>query len=254
MSLDSELVLAVTGVLKPTAIDADVTAASSALLDAYERRLTRWVRGTESDPFEPPKERDLRKTRLQAQAVVAESTLRELLKPLIAVDPALAVEYQADLLRARTVLDKGYPLETVESVMGPEEMPPAWDKAKRWLAVVAVVEDPDRILDEFEMGSLEPAQVSGFKACYPELWAWLWRRLMKELISMRAESMRAQARGKPATTLPFDREATVRLFGETGFATPLDIPEEKAEASESRPHDIDASEQQTPGERTSRPL
>jgi hypothetical protein len=239
-------------------VDADTQDAATTLLQTYEKRLGKWVRGTEVKPWKPPKPRDLQKTREQVQAPLPESVQAELVKGLLPIDPALAVQYQADLLRARDTLSGGYPLETLGSVMGPEEFAPAWDKAQRWLAVVAVVEDPDRILDEIESGALEPAQVSGFRTVYPSLWTELYAFLMRELASMRAESMRAQASGKPATTLPNDRETTIRLFGETGFSTPLKLeaPEKKEEPPPPKPkaEGTAASEQQTQSERVTRPL
>jgi hypothetical protein len=254
VAIEAELTVAVTGVLKPTAVDGDTSAAASTLLDTFDRRLRKWVRGTEGKPFEPVKFRDLQQTRKLVQKPLPESVLQDLLKPLLVVDPAAAMDYQAVLLRARSFLDTSYPLETIDSVLGPEEMLPAPDKASRWLSVVAVIDDPERMIDEVEMGGPDPSQVAAFKACYPELHQALLSIVMSELASMLAQSMRSQASGKPALTLPYDREATVRLLGQVGFATPLDIPEPKKDAPpEATGKSLDLEKDQAPGERLSRP-
>jgi hypothetical protein len=227
--------------------------AASEITTPWHRRLKRWVRGKEAKPFKRPRLRDHKAVLDRLDDILTDTRKAQLVKPIGKNDPLVGVEYLDTLLNARTFLRDAYPTEELSSVMGPQKLEPSQLSASRWLAQVAVVEDPDRLIDDIEMNGLEAAQVTAFKVCYPELYVEIYMMLAGpngELAKMRAEATKRGVEAK----LPFDREATIRVLGESGFVS-MELPEEpKPAPPKGKAAYWDASKEQAPADKLLRPL
>lgn len=234
MGLTAEQRLMATGIISPRIRE---DAAQVAWPESAAGSIRRWLRGNEVKPFRLPPERDSKRTYEKLERVLMPSEAEAL---VMGLDPADAAEFNAKLEGARTYLVAKYPMTQIDSVLGAEEMPLAFDEEERWLAEVAVLEDPERIVDELTMGSLEPAQAEAFHGALPELWQALYNIVADELTDMR-ESGRHD--------LPEDREAMVRILGLLPFEAPVmakPTPPPAPPPTEKAP---DLTAQQTPSER-----
>lgn len=245
MDATAETLVATTSVLVPSAPTPEAFFAAAAYTDAWPARVTAWLRGTGARKFTLPPNSDVGLVRSQLERPLTETEQRDLVAGI--QDPLLQAEFLATLNLARGFLSDGYPLQEVDTVLGVGvELDPAPDEAARWLAQVAVLEDPNRILDELEMGSLEQAQVLAFKATMPALWAELWSYVQAELTLMRQQGVEG---------LPYDREAGVRTLGQLGWDAPIVVEQSPPpEQAERKPDTIDLGRQQAPTESLLRPL
>lgn len=245
MDATAEILVATTSVLVPHAPPPDAFYAATAYTDAWPGRVTSWLRSAGVRKFKLPPNSDVALVRSQLERPLTETEQRDMVAGIS--DPLLQAEFLATLNLARRFLSDGYPLQEVDTVLGVGvELDPAPDEAARWLAQVAVLEDPNRILDELEMGSLEQAQVLAFKAVMPALWAELWGYVQAELTAMRLEGVEA---------LPYDREAGVRTLGQLGWEAPVVVEQSPPpEEAERKPDTIDLGRQQAPTEQLLRPL
>lgn len=250
MSSISEAIVGVTGVLEPEPIDDGTLGAAAELTTPWQRRIKKWVRGKEIKPFARPRIRDWKATRLQLETILTDTQRKSLVKPLNKLDPALANDYLADLDRCREFLLTAFPKSEIDSVMGPHELEPNRQALSVWLSQVAVIEDPDRILTDMEMGTLEDSQVTAFEQCYPEIYLELYGMVNSELTKIRAEALKKKTEAR----ITFDREATIRILGHQGFES-MELPEEPAPAkSKGKYAAIDPSRQQIPSDKLLRPL
>lgn len=167
MSLDAELLLAVTGVFPRRAITIEDARAAEGAFMTWGGRLRRWVGNDEQAPFELPKDRDLTKTLDQLAHKLTPQEMAAVTENL--TDAGMEADYQLALLGARKYLLDRWPATNVDTAAGPRPMPLPQDEADEVLSLVAVVDDPDRVIDEVEMQSLTPSQAEAFRAVYPAL-------------------------------------------------------------------------------------
>jgi hypothetical protein len=86
-------------------------------------------------------------------------------------DAAVLTECQAQLDRARAFARSKWPVRYLDRPERPAGLllQPAQVELMGACAVVAVLDDPDRIVEELRMETLETAQIEAFKAIYPDL-------------------------------------------------------------------------------------
>lgn len=167
-----EALLACTGLLNPKVTDAKVEA-SFELVDRLTRRLARWVLKPELKPWALPFGTDDTE---HPQSTTAEKLYTKLGRPVRALEveelsPEESQTFAAMASAARAAVVKLYPVAAPSDYLADLVFPLSPDEAQDFLAVVAVVDDPNRFLDEVEMGTLMPEQVSLFRLVYPSLYA-----------------------------------------------------------------------------------
>lgn len=167
MSLESDCLLAVTGV-RPDAITPAELDAAKTVLARFGRRVRAWVRSGKREPFEPAKVPNLDKWLADISEDLSEEKVTAL---LAATDPEseLSSSYYAGLQHAREWLLERWPRTMRPTNRGPRSVELAADDAAAWWDIVRVVEDPDAIIELLEQGTLSAEQAEAFRDVYPEL-------------------------------------------------------------------------------------
>lgn len=140
-----------------------------------------------------------------------EKTLDRLIKPLdprerselvsLLAIPELGEAYLMALVNARNVARAAFSMLQMDSITGPIDLPPGVVEQGKSSAILSVVDDPDRVLDEIRSGTLTRPQAAAFKAAYPEL---------LKMLSFIIWDI-AQKRGK-AAPVSFDKQRVLRLL------------------------------------------
>lgn len=170
MSIQAELLLASTGVLGLDPVTIEDAQAGDATTAEWPGRLQRWVRGKDHKPYKPPPKRNL-ETAAQNLARPLSAADIEIITAQLVGDSALKMEYLDALQSSRAYLTNAWPSNTRTTPAGIQFLP--LSSGQSWFAagVLAVVEDPWRLVEELEMLSLTQAQAAAFRACYPEMFA-----------------------------------------------------------------------------------
>lgn len=169
MSLESDALLGATG-LFPKGIGDKEHLAALALPDKVAKRLRAWVLRDEPVPmaFHPPPE-DMDALFDKLAASPSESEVDGWLAAL-GVDGTLGTDYFVGLTRARQLVVDAWPKFYTTGPAGPRVLPLSPDDIGDVWALVQVLEDPLRLVDEMGALTLEPAQARVFREAYPDLY------------------------------------------------------------------------------------
>ena len=116
--------------------------------------------------------------------------------------PELGEAYLSVVARATAHLLDQWPRHYLDTPLGPRVMPPSKTEQMRAASLLAVVDDPNRILDEMRMMSLTTEQATALKTCYPALFEMLKAILFEELAR--------KYKSPDKYALPFSKELIIR--------------------------------------------
>lgn len=214
MSVESESWLAATGVISPNA-----TLYSPQRVAEIPARLangvSRWLRGSTVGEWAPPKYVDPQKLRDRFVHTADE------LPGAVDLD-VVGAEWVNEVAEARQSLLDRWPGVPLRGGLTSTEPPLAHDAAQDWLGLVAVVEDPFRLLDDLEAGALLPAQLEVCTEVYPELMGVITVAAFKASVELAAKG----------TELPEAKELMLRLILGTEPEAPVVIPVDDGSADE----------------------
>jgi hypothetical protein len=194
MSLLSDCLRAVTGMF-PRGLDAADIQKAHELPALFERRLKAWLTAPQ-EPFlyhPPPKDMEELFTRLTAKPTSLES--EAWMQVIGTDDPDTSVGFFEGIVRSRVYLvgdlltqQPGiWPTLSISTPAGPEPLPLSADDAGDMAAVYAVLNDPRRLLDEMDQGTLEPAQATAFRELFPDLYDHVGKTLQAAIAEQRAK-------------------------------------------------------------------
>jgi hypothetical protein len=216
MSLGSDLLLAVSGVFPTEAITVEDARAAEGALITWANRLRRWVGQDDQEPFTLPKDRDPDKTLEKLARVMTSAETAVITADLTDVD--LEADYLTSLLAARRYLVDAWPSAVIETAAGQRPLPLSQDELDEILSLVAVVDDPDRVIDEVEMLTLTPSQAEAFRLNYPALSATLLGVLRVALTDRGARNKEWEP--------PPEREDVIRTLAGLSPEAPIVIPDQ----------------------------
>lgn len=205
MSLESESLLAVTGCIRPKINESPARMAE--IPERLRTRVGRWLRGP-ARPWTPPPYHDPAKLRERFAHTPDELDGHD------GLDEVLAAEWVQEVKDARASLIARWPGIPLRGGLTSLEPPLAHDGAADWLALVAIAEDPFRLLDELEAGALLPAQLELFQEVYPEL-----TRVVTEAVFSMVVDLAAKG-----TDLPEAKERGLRMILGTPPDEPIVVP------------------------------
>ena len=185
MSLLSESLLAVTGVIRPKPDDTSVGRADE-LLEQLKARARRWLGSSTVKPWTPPPSQGFATAEALRERLLYTPGEPEGVEHL--GDAVLAAEWVLELKDAREQLCAAWPGMAMRGGLAEEEPPLSLDRTQDWLGLVAVVEDPTRLLHELEAGAVLPAQVAIFKSVYPDIMRQLVGDLFKALVDLQLKN------------------------------------------------------------------
>jgi hypothetical protein len=207
VSVESESLLAVTGCISPKINES--LSRMAELPDRLQGRIDRWLRSRgPARPWTPPPYHDPAKLRDRLIHTPDE------LRGHDGLDEVLAAEWVQEVKDARKSLVDRWPGIPLRGGLTALEPPLAHDAAWDWLALVAVVDEPLRLLDELEAGALLPAQLEVFQEVYPELTRVVTEAVFRVVVDL-------AARG---TDLPETKERMLRLVLGTPEDQPIVLP------------------------------
>lgn len=244
MSLRSDCLLAVTGCF-PKEITPRDHLASQAIPDAWSKRLTRWIKNGEQTPFKYTPPKDLDKLFSQLAVPPNEIDVAGWIEGLGIEDAELQADYFMGLMRARSHVVAIWPKFSVETSAGPQILPLSYDDQHEVWAVIQVLDDPDRLLDEVEARTLTPSQALAFRTCYPDLYA-----LADQALAAAMAEMRAKAKGLQWDP-GWEREAVINTLRGKPPEVPLAPPPPPAPPKVEV--DVNSEREQTQAEVSSAP-
>jgi hypothetical protein len=222
MSDLSEALLATTGVIRPRPDDTSIGRAAE-LLAEFTARAGRWVGITDLKHWTPPSSQGFARPESLRERLMHTPAEPEGLSDL--GDEVLGAEWVAELGDAREQLLAAWPAVVMRGGIEAEDVPLSFDRGQDWLALVAVVEDPFRLLHELEAGALVPAQLTLFESVYPDL-----HRVMLEQTGRALVELLAKRRGlSPA------KDRLVRLVLGRPPDEPILVPKAEEPAPETPP-------------------
>jgi hypothetical protein len=184
MSLAAEALLAVTGIFPDEPISPADARLAVAIPKTWRAEAIEWIDQGKSKRFRLPK--------APKHAKIRESLVQGLDSDVVATvtssvaDASLIFDYQAALSNAREYLRAQWPMIQREVAAGPPKLvEPGRVEQGRAASLLAVVDEPDRVLEEMRMGTLTAAQADAFRACYPSLAEMLHAIIDEELRTRR---------------------------------------------------------------------
>ena len=201
-----EALAATAGIIKPK-LTPKAVQQSFALPGKLSDRLGKWILQPTLRPFELPPPRD--------HAEVFEALGREYSADESEAigGPHDAYEFALKVQECRSTLVQRYPIAFARDKLQDLPLPPSDDEAQDWLALVSVIEDEYRILDEIEMGTLTPEQVGIYRLLCPELYKALIETANEAIIELNAQQL----------ALAEDVETTLEILMSTGRVPPITI-------------------------------
>lgn len=200
----AEALLAVTGLFPDMAkpIGKGQAADAAALPGRWLRRVSAWLEAEKWARF-----------RLQPMPAYL-ATYEKLTAPIgldeigrytaTIADQNISDAYKASLSNAREYARANWPVLSMDTATTPRLLEPGKPVVGQATAMLAVLDDPGRVLDELDMGTLTEDQAKAFRTCYPALYEML-RRFFE------AEILRRRARVK-SFTIPYARELQLRTL------------------------------------------
>lgn len=171
MSIESDSLLAVTGIFPETITEKDRTA-SAAIAERFRTRVRSWVGSEKQGDFvykEPPK--DLDKTFDELAIPPDRAKVEAWVDGLGLDDPMLIADYYLSLTRARDAVVAAWPKLFLNGPSGPKVLPLSADDKEEVWTLIQVADDPEKILDELDAWTLTPTMATMFRTCYPDLYA-----------------------------------------------------------------------------------
>jgi hypothetical protein len=240
VSLETDCILAVCGILSPV-ITPRTLAASQVIPHAWEKRLRRWVTAELKDfrYHAPP---DMERVWMKLATPLNQAELEPLVAGL-GLDPIAVADLWLDLTAARDYVTGVWPKFTVDTLAGPKILPLSADDTEEIGAVLGVLEDPERLLEEMEAHTLTASQVTGFKAAFPDLYDFANKAVDAEITERQAKNME----WSPG----WEKEATLRVLR----GSPPEDPVKPAPAPPAPPKQfkVDAERDKTQGQVSAAP-
>lgn len=168
MSIELECLMGVVGIISPEVKENSVEKAVR-LHESMRRRLTKWVASPDLTTWQMPlankdgEQPDA--TKLVAKLNHPSDFTAQL------HDMHEAVELQAMISDARALMVRRWPDVVAKDALDDTIFQPGEDEQQDWLAELAVVDGPERLALEIEMGTLTPNLVKVFRLSYPEWYA-----------------------------------------------------------------------------------
>jgi hypothetical protein len=178
--LTAEALLAVTGIFPDPLKPADGRAAS-ALPKQWRAEVRQFFDQEKPRAFRAPPKVDPAKL----QDTVIRGVDADKRAGLVAglADADLGLAYLDALDHALEVVRAGIPSLTRDTPLGPAQLPLGKVEGMRIASLVAVVNDPARVLEEMQMGTLTTAQAEAFGDVYPSLAERLSSLIWDELVA-----------------------------------------------------------------------
>ena len=156
-------------------------------------------------------------------------------------DPDVVTEYLAVLNNAREYVRARWPALKMQTFTGPRLLEPGFTAMAEAWAILAVVDDPSRLLVEMRSATLLGAQVDAVKTVYPALF-----QMLLALVEERKQLELTRVR---SWSVPWPKERVLRIL----YALPPDVsianaPQAPARAAR-RDIKIDFTSSQTRAER-----
>lgn len=167
MNLAADCLLAVVGLL-PDAVTPRERDAAATLPSTFGARGRAWWTAAPR-PYKGVKAPDLDKLYDKVAAPPQHFEVAEWLKAA-GDDADLVVDLHLALTAAREYLVTAWPRLVIETFGGPRLMPMAVDDEAEIASLWAVLDEPTRVLDELDSGTLSPSQALAFRTVYPALY------------------------------------------------------------------------------------
>lgn len=119
-------------------------------------------------------------------------------------DPDLAADYLTVLSNAREYVRERWPSLSMETFTGPRLLEPGWTAMAAAWAVLAVVDDPSRLLVEILSATVQTDQVAAVKTVFPNLY-----QMLLAIIDDRKQIELAK---KKSWTVPWAKERVIRIL------------------------------------------
>lgn len=168
MSLAIDCLLGVTG-LVPDGVTERERMAAITMPETFAKRARSWWLADEREPYKELPEKNLDKL---FDSVAIDPTLDEITAWLkdAGDDMEIAEDLHLALVAARKYLVQKWPRVVIPTFGGDRVMPLAIDDAAEVTSLWAVLDDPVRVLDEMDSGTLSPSQAEAFRTVYPALY------------------------------------------------------------------------------------
>jgi hypothetical protein len=191
VSLAAECLVATTGVLRPRRVTRSDGAEAARLPRQWRTAVREWIEQERPRRFRLDQRPDHEST---LENLTRGVSLEELADVHRELEAEMASAYDAQLSNAREYLRALWPALALDTPMGPRALEPSLTELGDAYAALAVVERPERILDELRMGTLQDAQVQALAAVYPGLLqmlqAMIQEEILRQLTRRRGWSMR----------------------------------------------------------------
>lgn len=227
-----EALVSIAGVIKPVVTESKVER-SFDLPDKLVKRLVKWMIDPVLRPFELPPERD------------HEKLFNVLGSPYSAPPDALTsgydvLEFEAKVQECRSQLVDKYPVQFARDKLQDIPLELSTDEAQDWLALVSIIEDEFRIVDEIEMGTLLATQVDLYKAAFPEMYSHMAQSANDVIVEMSAAGRQLH----PVV------ESTIEVFLNEWRVSPVETAAEDEQPPERSQVKLSSERAKTQTERT----
>lgn len=241
MSLESDALLAATGILAPS-IGPRELAASQAVPAVWEKRLRAWVTAPQAPfAYKPPP--NLERVWMRLAAPPSQAEIEPLVAALGVDDPMFVADYWLGLMAARNHMVAIWPKWTIMTLSGPHLLPLSQDDIEEVSSVLSVLENPDTLLSELYSRTITANQVAAFKVAFPDLYDFA--------NSILDDAIAAQLAKNFDWAPPWDQEDVLRVF--RGAPPEIAPPPPPPPPAPPKPLEINADREKTQSEISSAP-
>lgn len=226
MSLASEALCAASGIFPTDPLGPAEGREAKALAKTWKAASEAFLDSTKPARFKAPAHVDWAKTWEKLSAGIDAAQIATVTASL--VDDELATDYQVTLSNAREYLRTRWPVLQMDALPTPVLLPPGNVERGKAESLLAVLNDPARVLDEMASRALTQDQADGFREVFPAL-ADMLRAMLWEGIQARAASSKAYR-------VPRALEGVLRKLAGLPPGAPMDRMEQPpANASKPQP-------------------
>lgn len=179
-ALAAEALTAITGLFQDGPVTPTQGRLAKALAKTWRAGLAEFLDQKKPKPFRLPKAPDHEGMLDQLTAGVSATRRAALVSQL--ADPALGEAYLTVVARGIAYLKERWPVLSQDTPLGPRYLPPGKVESGRSASLLSVVDDPGRVLEEMNSGTLTTEQGAAFRSVYPELAAMARTILWQELV------------------------------------------------------------------------
>lgn len=183
MPLATEALVAVTGVLNPRPVTRTDGKEAARLPLEWRREVRDWFDQQRAHKFRQAPQPDHERT---LDNLTRGIDLEKLAELHAALEPEAAAEYAAQLSNAREYVRERWPALALDTPTGPVILPPSLTEMGEACDVLAVIENPSRVLSELRYGTLSFSQVDAMAAVYPALTEMLRAMVQEEILRRRS--------------------------------------------------------------------